>query len=249
MKSLSDKVAIVTGSARGIGEKIAERLAREGANLALCDVNQEALQETAKRLETEFQVKVFCSVCDVSDETQVKTFIADVITAMGKIDILVNNAGITRDNLLMRMTESDWDKVIQINLRSVFLFSKEVVRPMLKQRSGRIISIASVIGVMGNAGQANYAASKAGIIAFSKSLAKEVGSRGITVNAIAPGFIQTKMTEVLTPEVREKMLEAIPLKTFGLPEDVAAMVAFLAGEDARYVTGQVLHVDGGMVMN
>ncbi len=248
MKRFEGKLALVTGAARGIGRKIAERFASEGSNIAICDIQEDVLKQTAKEIEEKFKVKVFARVCDVADSQNVKEFVSAVIKEFGVIDILVNNAGITRDMLVMRMKEEDWDLVIKVNLKSVFLFSKEVVRYMMKKRSGKIINIASIIGLIGNVGQGNYAASKAGIIGFTKSLAKEVGSRNITVNAVAPGFIQTKMTEVLPEEIKQNMLNLIPLKRFGLPEEVAAVVAFLASDDAKYITGQVINIDGGMVM-
>ena len=248
MKRFEGKLALVTGAARGIGRKIAERFASEGSNIAICDIQEDVLKQTAKEIEEKFKVKVFARVCDVADSQNVKEFVSAVIKEFGVIDILVNNAGITRDMLVMRMKEEDWDLVIKVNLKSVFLFSKEVVRYMMKKRSGKIINIASIIGLIGNVGQGNYAASKAGIIGFTKSLAKEVGSRNITVNAVAPGFIQTKMTEVLPEEIKQNMLNLIPLKRFGLPEEVAAVIAFLASDDAKYITGQVINIDGGMVM-
>lgn len=247
MKRFEDKVVIITGAARGIGLEIAKRFASEGAKLAICDISEEALQEASQLLHSEYSAEVFTSVCDVSNGQQVTDYVKAVIKEYGQIDALVNNAGITRDTLLMRMTEDDWDLVMKVNLKSVFLFSKAAIRYMMKKRSGAIINMASVIGLIGNPGQGNYAASKAGIIGFTKSMAREVGSRNVRVNAIAPGFIQTKMTDVLTDEIKQKMLDSVPLKTFGQPQDVAALAAFLASDDARYITGQVVNVDGGMV--
>jgi 3-oxoacyl-[acyl-carrier protein] reductase len=244
---LTDKVAIVTGSARGIGREIALKLAEVGADVAVNDI--EAAAESMEGVVKEIKAlnrRSLAVTADVSSSVDVNRLIETVINEFGKIDILVNNAGVTRDQLLMKMTEEEWDTVLDIDLKSAFLCTKAVIRHMLKQRSGRIISIASVVGMVGNAGQANYASAKAGIIGLTKSIAKEVGSRSITVNAIAPGYIQTKMTEQLSDEQRQEMLKHIPLASLGTPRDVAEAVAFLASDEARYITGHVLNVDGGM---
>jgi 3-oxoacyl-[acyl-carrier protein] reductase len=244
---LSNKVAIVTGSARGIGKAIALKLAEVGADVVVNDIPAaaETLEATANEIRA-LSRKALAVTADVSSSTDVARFIETAAATMGHIDILVNNAGVTRDQLLIRMSDDDWDTVLNIDLKSAFLCSRAVIRYMIKQRSGRIISIASVVGIMGNASQANYASAKAGVIGLTKSIAKEVGSRGITANAIAPGFIETKMTEQLDPKRREVMLQRIPLGTVGTPRDVAEAVAFLASEEAKYITGQVLGVDGGM---
>ena len=247
MGEMTGKLAVVTGAGRGIGRAIAEELAAAGADLALCDVKLEWMEETEAAIRSK-GVKAERFAADVSKSADVDKAVEDIVKAFGKIDILVNNAGITRDTLLVRMSEEDWDAVLSVNLKGAFLFSKAVARPMMKQRSGCMVNIASIIGLIGNAGQCNYAASKAGLIALTKSVAKELASRNIRVNAVAPGFIQSKMTEVLTEEVQKRMLDAIPLKRFGLPADVANVVRFLAGDNASYMTGQVLTVSGGMVM-
>ncbi len=245
---LAGKVALVTGAARGIGKAIVERLASDGAAVAIGDVaNEAAARETLASLEKaggKGAVRMF----DVGDAAQVDAAVADVLSALGRIDILVNNAGITRDNLLMRMSEEDFDAVIRTNLKGTFLLTKAVSRHMVKQRSGRIINMSSVVGMMGNAGQANYSAAKAGIAAFTKSTARELGSRGITVNAIAPGFIQTAMTAGLPEAVQKAFLEQIPLKRFAAPEEVAELAAFLASDAAGYITGQVIGINGGLYM-
>lgn len=245
---LDGKIAVVTGASRGIGKAIALKLASMGAAVI---VNYNGSGEKALEVKGEIQEKggtaeVF--QCDVSDYAACEAFIKDVIARYGRIDILVNNAGITRDGLLMKMSEDDFDRVLNTNLKGAFHTIRFASRQMLKQRSGRIINMASVVGVCGNAGQANYAASKAGVIGLTKAAAKELASRGITVNAIAPGFIETEMTAVLSDKVKEATGAQIPLGTFGKPEDVAAAVSFLASEEAGYITGQVLHVDGGMCM-
>lgn len=247
MGVLQGRVALVTGAARGIGRAIAEKFAAEGADLALCDLKAEWVAETAQAVEQRGR-KAQCFAVNVSEGADVDRTVAAVLDAFGRIDILVNNAGITRDTYLVRMSEEDWDAVLQVNLKGTFLFSKAVAKLMMKQRQGVIISLASIIGLIGNAGQCNYAASKAGVIAFTKSAAKELASRNIRVNAVAPGFINTKMTEVLSEEIRNKMLAAIPLQRFGEPEDVANVVLFLASDASAYMTGQVLSVSGGMVM-
>ena len=246
MALLDGKLAIVTGAARGIGQAIALKLASEGADIALCDVEKDWLAETAG-LVAEKGRRAECFSVDVSQADAVQATVDQIVEKFGKIDILVNNAGITRDTLLIRMSEEDWDKVLQVNLKGAFLFTKAVARPMMKQRFGAMVNVASIIGLIGNAGQCNYAASKAGLIALTKSVAKELGARNVRANAVAPGFIKTKMTEKLPEEIQKKMLEAIPLGRFGLPEDVANVVLFLASDSASYVTGQVLPVCGGMV--
>jgi len=242
-----DKVTIVTGAASGIGKQIALEFAQEGSRLCLFDIQEAALQAVQNEIKKATgNEKIDGFTADVVQFKQVEACVNKIIDNYGRIDIVINNAGITRDNLLLRMSEEDWDMVIRTNLKGVFNFSKAAIRYMLKQRSGKIVNIASIIGIMGNAGQANYAASKAGIIALTKSLAKEVGSRSINVNAVAPGFIQTRMTDMLKEEVKRKMLEAIPLERFGQPHDVARLVLFLASEDAAYIQGQTIVIDGGM---
>lgn len=247
--NLNDRVAIVTGSARGIGREIALKLAEVGADIVVNDI--EAATEPLEKVVQEIKAlgrKSLAVTADVSSSTDVNRLMETAVNEFGKIDILVNNAGVTRDNLLMKMTDEEWDTVLNIDLKSAFLCTRAVIRHMLRQRSGRIISIASVVGMIGNAGQANYSSAKAGIIGFTKSIAKEVGSRSITVNAIAPGYIQTKMTEQLSDEQRQEMLKHIPLATLGTPRDVAEAVAFLASDEARYITGHVLNIDGGMAL-
>ena len=245
---LAGKVALVTGASRGIGKAIACKLAREGAKVI---INYNGSKEKAEAVKSEIeaaggQAEVY--QCDVSDYTACETFIQTVIKEEGSLDILVNNAGITKDGLLMKMSEEDFDKVLDTNLKGAFNTIRFASRQMLRQKGGRIINMSSVVGVSGNAGQANYAASKAGVIGLTKAAARELASRGITVNAIAPGFIETDMTDVLSDKVKEASEAQIPLGHFGKPEDVAAAAAFLASEEARYITGQVLRVDGGMVM-
>lgn len=245
---LKDKVAVVTGASRGIGRSIAEHLAREGATVI---INYNGSADRAREVETGIREnggKAEAIQCNVADFSACEAFIADVIKKYGRIDILVNNAGITRDNLMMKMKEEEFDAVISTNLKGAFNCMKFASRQMLKQRSGKIINISSVSGVMGNAGQANYCASKAGVIGLTKSVARELGSRGITVNAIAPGFIDTEMTAVLPEDVKKSMGEQIPMKKFGKTEDVANLAAFLASDLAGYITGQIIGVDGGMAM-
>ncbi|MEY8413138.1 3-oxoacyl-[acyl-carrier-protein] reductase [Lachnospiraceae bacterium 62-26] len=245
---LEGKVAVVTGASRGIGRAIAVKLASMGAFVVInYNGSEERAREVKQEIEAENGTAAICQ-CDVSDYGQCETFIQNVIKEYGHIDILVNNAGVTRDGLLMKMTEEDFDRVVDTNLKGAFNTIRFASRQMLKQKSGRIINMSSVVGVTGNAGQANYAASKAGIIGLTKAAARELASRGITVNAIAPGFIETDMTSVLPEKVREASVAQIPLGGFGKPGQVAAAAAFLASEDAGYITGQVLHVDGGMVM-
>lgn len=248
MMNFEGKTALVTGGSRGIGRAVCLELAGGGAGVALCYAgNEAAAQETVRAVEA-LGAKALAVRCDVSDAAQVDALVKAVLEAFGRIDILVNSAGITRDNLLMRMSEADFDAVIDANLKGTFLCMKAVSRLMLKQRYGRIVSLSSVVGLRGNAGQVNYAASKAGVIGMTKSLAKELASRGITVNAVAPGFIETDMTAVLTDAARSAALGSIPMARLGAPEDVARAAAFLASDAAAYITGQVLAVDGGMAM-
>jgi 3-oxoacyl-[acyl-carrier protein] reductase len=246
MKLLEGKTTLVTGAARGIGRSVAIRMAEEGSNIAFTDL---AENDSMKELVTELEnlgVKAKGYASDASDHNQTQEVVDQIIQDFGTIDVLVNNAGITKDNLLMRMTEDDWDKVLNVNLKSVFNFTKAVQRQMLKQRAGSIINMTSVVGVSGNAGQSNYSASKAGMIGFTKSIAKELGSRNIRVNAIAPGFIITEMTGQLSNEVRKSWESQIPLKRGGKPEDVANTVLFLASDLSAYISGQVVNVCGGM---
>jgi 3-oxoacyl-[acyl-carrier protein] reductase len=240
------KVAVVTGSGRGIGKAIAMKLAENGAILVINDVGDSAPAEQTVSQIKNLNRQAMAIMADVSSSADVTKMMETAIAAYGKVDILVNNAGITRDQLTMKMTDEEWDKVLAIDLKSVFLCTRAVLRPMLKQRSGRIISMSSVVGIIGNAGQANYAAAKAGIIGFTKTIAKEVASRGITVNAVAPGFIDTPMTQVLPEERKQALMANIPLGYLGTPRDIAETVAFLASEEARYITGQVISVDGGI---
>jgi 3-oxoacyl-[acyl-carrier protein] reductase len=246
-QGLEGKVALVTGGARGIGREIALLFAREGADVALCDVNQEAALATQKEIEALGRRSVSFTT-DVTVFKQVEDMVNLILDKLSRIDILVNNAGITRDNLLLRMSEEDWDKVLAVNLKGAFNGTKAVSRVMIKQRSGKIVNIASIIGIMGNAGQANYAASKGGLIAFTKSIARELASRSVNVNAVAPGFIQTAMTDKLTEAQRAAMLANIPLNKLGVPLDVAQACLFLASSESDYITGQTLVVDGGMSM-
>lgn len=241
---LSGKNALVTGSTRGIGRAIAETLAKSGARVAVVGRDLQKAQDAAAAVGN----GSLGFACDVSDTAAVAKLVADVEAAFGSIDILVNNAGIARDNLVMRLKDEDWDAVINANLRGAFAAIRAVSRGMMKRRSGRIINVSSIIGIIGNKGQANYAASKAGLIALTKSVAKELGSRNILVNAVAPGFIETEMTAAMTPEAREALGKQIALERLGTPQDVAGTVAFLASDLASYITGQVLVVDGGMVM-
>lgn len=245
---LQGKHALVTGASRGIGRSIALELAKQGAHVA---VNYAGSEDRAQAVVDEIIAlgqKAFKVQADVSNEKSVKDMVKTVVDTFGSLDILVNNAGITKDNLLMRMKEADFDDVININLKGVFLCTKAVSRPMMKQRSGTIVNVASIVGVSGNPGQTNYVASKAGVIGMTKSVAKELASRNIRVNAVAPGFISTDMTDKLSDEQQEAMLDMIPLGKLGTPEDVAAVVRFLASDDAKYMTGQTIHIDGGMVM-
>ena len=245
---LKDKVAIVTGGTRGIGRAIALKLADKGANIVINYRNSDKEAEELKAILEEKGVKVLTVKCDISNFEDSKNLMNKCKEVFGKIDILVNNAGITKDTLIMRMKEEDFDSVIDVNLKGTFNCAKHASAIMLKQRFGKIINMTSVVGIAGNAGQVNYAASKAGVIGLTKSLAKELGSRGITVNAVAPGFINTDMTASLSEKVKEEASKKIPLKRLGDPEDVANLVGFLASDAANYITGQVINVDGGMVM-
>lgn len=243
---LQGKNALVTGASRGIGRAIALALAKEGANVAFTYTKDEEGANITRRLVEDEGVRGLAIQADGSDENRVDALVKEVVAALGSVDILVNNAGITRDNLLIRMSAEDFDQVLNVNLKSAFLLTKACARGMMKQRYGKIINISSVVGVFGNAGQANYSASKAGLIGLTHTVAKELGSRGIRVNAVAPGFIETEMTEALPEEVKEKMLNSVSLGSFGKPEDVAALCVFLASEDSDYITSQVIRVDGGM---
>ena len=245
---LDGKVAIVTGASRGIGRAAAVALARQGAKVVINFAGNLAAANAVLAEITEAGGEAMLFQANVADGAAVEAMVKATLDRFGRIDILVNNAGITRDNLLMRMKEEDWDAVVDTNLKGIFLCTKTVARQMMKQRAGKIINMASVVGVMGNAGQANYAAAKAGVIGFTKSMAKELAARNVLVNAIAPGFITTDMTRVLTEEVKEGLLGAIPLGRLGAPEDIAHVVVFLASDAANYITGQTINVDGGMAI-
>ena len=246
--NFTDKTALVTGGSRGIGRAVCLELAKGGANVVLCYAgNEAAAQETVRSVEA-LGAKALAVQCDVSDAARVDALVKAAVERFGRIDILVNNAGITRDNLLMRMSEADFDAVVAANLKGAFLCMKTVSKLMLKQRYGRIVNLSSVVGLRGNAGQVNYAASKAGVIGMTKSLARELASRGVTVNAVAPGFIETDMTAALSDAARSAATGEIPAGRLGAPEEVAKAIVFLASDDAAYITGQVLAVDGGMAM-
>ncbi len=243
----SQKVSLVTGASQGIGEAIAWELGRAGATVVLVDIQKDKLERVAGNLAQE-GIRAIPFMADVTDFHQVSDVVEAVVKELGKIDHLINNAGITRDSLLLRMKEEDWDLVLSVNLKGAFNFTRAVLKHMFSARYGRIVNLSSVVGLMGNFGQTNYAASKAGLIGFSKSLAREVAARGITVNCVAPGYISTPMTENLPEEVKKAFLDIIPMKRFGLPEEVARVVKFLCSEDAAYITGQVISVNGGMYM-
>ena len=247
MFELNSKCVVVTGAARGLGQAIAIKFAQAGANIALCDLQEDWLSETLEKVKS-LGSRAETYGINVADVENVTEGIKAIESDFGQIDVLVNNAGITKDGLLIRMSEEDWDAVLDVNLKGVFLCTKAVMRGMMKQRSGTIVNIASVIGLMGNAGQANYAASKGGVISFTKTVAKELASRNVRCNAVAPGFIRTAMTDLLEEDVQTKMKELIPLSRFGEPDDVANVVLFLASDASSYVTGQVLSTCGGMVM-
>jgi len=242
------RVAVVTGGSRGIGRSIAESLAHGGADIVLASRNFEEVQQTAGEISSSSGRTVIPVQSDVSDGDQARTLIDTALEHKGQIDILVNNAGITRDNLILRMKESDWDDVININLKGAFNCCKVVIRPMMKQRYGRIVNLSSVSGLVGQAGQTNYSASKAGLIGFTKALAREVATRGITANVVAPGFVPTALTEDLPEELKDWMMKVTPMGRMGEPQEIASAVAFLASQEASYITGQVLSVDGGMTM-
>lgn len=245
---LEGKVALVTGASRGIGKEIALHLARNGANIVVNYAGNKQLAEQVVKQIKDLGRRAFAVQCNVANSECVTQMVKKTIERLGSLDILVNNAGITKDNLLMRLKEEDWDDVININLKGVFLCTKAVSRQMMRQRSGKIINISSVVGISGNPGQANYVAAKAGVIGLTKTAAKELAPRGITVNAVAPGFITTDMTDELTEDVKNEMLKMIPLARFGEPEDIANTVVFLASDESNYITGQTIQIDGGMLM-
>jgi len=244
---LNDQVALVTGGAQGIGKTIACELAKEGAHVVLGDINADGAEKAAKSLRDD-GASASSIKLNVSDADEVQSVFEEIAKEYKLVDILINNAGVTRDGLMMRMKESDWDLVLNINLKGTFLCGQQGIKQMMKQKRGSIVNVASIVGVMGNFGQANYSASKAGVIGLTKTMAREVASRGITVNAVAPGFIDTEMTRVLDETVKDKLIEQIPLARLGLPEDIAQTVAFLVSDRASYITGQVINVNGGMLM-
>ncbi|OGS44996.1 MAG: 3-oxoacyl-[acyl-carrier-protein] reductase [Elusimicrobia bacterium RIFOXYD2_FULL_34_15] len=247
-QKLKDKVALITGGAQGIGRSIAEKLADEGAKIVIVDVMEEAAKKTAEEISKEKNVESLSLKIDVSSSQETEEMIKKTVEKFGKIDIIINNAGITRDNLLVRMSDDEWDKVISINLKGVFNCSKAAAKVMMKQRTGKIVNIASVVGLMGNAGQVNYSASKGGVIALTKTLARELASRNINVNAVAPGFIKTAMTDKLSDEAKKKLTDIIPLNRLGEPSDVANAVKFLCTDESSYITGEIISINGGMYM-
>ncbi len=242
------KTVVITGASRGIGLSIAEHFAKEGANIALCSTNDERAKQTAAKLKETYNINAFGKGLDIKQFDSVQEFMKEIIAEFGQIDVLINNAGITKDNLLLRLNETDWSDVIETNLNSIFNTTKSVIKFMLKKKYGRIINVASVVGLMGNPGQSNYAASKAGMIAFTKSIAREYGKKNITINAVAPGFIQTDMIETLPKEYLDNIMDNIPMVRLGMPDDVSRAILFLASDDASYITGQVLSIDGGLYM-
>ena len=245
MADFKGKKVIVTGATRGIGLALAQAFAQAGADVAICGTNDELLAKAKTELET-FGGKVYAANVNIAHAEECDAFVSDTLKELGGLDVLINNAGITKDGLVVRMSQDDWNSVINVNLNGTFYMSKAALKVMFKQRSGNVVNISSVIGEMGNAGQANYAASKAGIVGLTKSLAKEFGSRGVRVNAVAPGFVRTAMTDALSDEMKNKAFEAIPLKRFAEPQDIAKAVMFLASQDAAYITGHVLAVNGGL---
>ncbi|HAM39309.1 MAG: 3-oxoacyl-[acyl-carrier-protein] reductase [Elusimicrobia bacterium RIFOXYC2_FULL_34_12] len=247
-QKLKDKVALITGGAQGIGRAIADKLANEGAKIVIVDVMEDAAKKTAEEISKEKNVESLSLKIDVSSSQETDEMVKKTVEKFGKIDIIINNAGITRDNLLVRMSDEEWDKVIAINLKGVFNCSKAAAKVMMKQRSGKIVNIASVVGLMGNAGQVNYSASKGGVIALTKTLARELASRNINVNAVAPGFIKTAMTDKLSEEAKKKLTDIIPLNRLGEASDVANAVKFLCTEESSYITGEIISINGGMYM-
>lgn len=247
-QKLKDRVAIITGGAQGIGRAIAEKLADDGAKIVIVDVQEDAAKNTADEISKDKNVESLALKIDVSSSQETEQMVKKTVEKFGKLDIIVNNAGITRDNLLVRMTDEEWDRVLAINLKGVFNCSKAAAKIMMKQRSGKIVNIASVVGLMGNAGQSNYSASKGGVIALTKTLARELSSRNINVNAVAPGFIKTAMTDKLSDEAKQKLVGLIPLSRLGEPQDVANLAAFLCTDESSYITGEIISVNGGMYM-